>query len=73
MNSGGRLCCSNFAAGEFVLVQIVVLHQINIRNEISAVNIMTERCKQVILCVGECVLDIIQVCDEFPREDSDLR
>jgi hypothetical protein len=28
---------------------------------------------KVILCIGECVLDIIQVCDEFPKEDSDLR
>lgn len=26
-----------------------------------------------ILLVGECVLDIIQVIDSFPKEDDDVR
>lgn len=26
-----------------------------------------------ILCVGMCVLDIIQVCSTYPEEDSDKR
>lgn len=26
-----------------------------------------------ILCVGQCVLDVIHTCQEYPEEDSDRR
>jgi hypothetical protein len=29
--------------------------------------------KKKILLVGECVLDIIQIVESFPKEDDDVR
>lgn len=32
-----------------------------------------EKIEKKILCVGVCVLDIIHVTNEYPKEDSDTR
>lgn len=34
---------------------------------------MSSNDDKYILCVGMCVLDIVQVCSTYPEEDSDKR